>query len=51
MEMAEAFTIQGFEVTVIERLPRVLPNFDIEFSEKVQEKLKEKGVRLILGEG
>jgi CoA-dependent NAD(P)H sulfur oxidoreductase len=51
MEVAEAFSVQGFEVTVIEKLPRVLPNFDAEFSEKVHEKLKEKGVRLILGSG
>lgn len=51
MEVAEAFSVQGFEVTVIEKVPRVLPNFDAEFSERVQEKLKEKGVRLILGSG
>jgi len=51
MEVTEAFTVQGFEVTLIEKLPRVLPNFDVEFSEKVQEKLEEKGVRLILGSG
>lgn len=51
MEVAEAFSVQGFEVTVIEKLPRVLPNFDVEFSKRVQEKLKEKGVRLILGSG
>mgnify|MGYP000328734831 CR=1 FL=1 len=51
MEMAEAFSVRGFEVTVIERLPRVLPNFDPEISEKVQKKLTEKGVRLILGDG
>ncbi len=51
MEVAEAFSAQGFEVTVVEKLPRVLPNFDVEFAERIQEKLKEKGVKLILGSG
>ncbi|MGB7291764.1 MAG: FAD-dependent oxidoreductase [Thermodesulfobacteriota bacterium] len=49
MEMAEAFSVQGYEVTVMEKLSRVLPNFDAELSEKVEEKLKEKGVTLRLG--
>ena len=49
MEMAEAFSIQGYEVTVIEKLPRVLPNFDVELSDKVEEKLKEKGINVRLG--
>jgi NADPH-dependent 2,4-dienoyl-CoA reductase/sulfur reductase-like enzyme len=49
MEMAEAFSIQEYEVTLIEKLPRVLPNFDVEFSDKVEEKLKEKGISLRLG--
>jgi NADPH-dependent 2,4-dienoyl-CoA reductase/sulfur reductase-like enzyme len=51
MEVAEAFSIRGFEVTLIEKLPRVLTNFDAEFAEKVQEKLEEKGVNLVLGSG
>ncbi len=51
MELAEAFSVQGFDVTVIEKLPRVLSNFDVEFSKRAQEKLREKGVRLILGSG
>jgi NADPH-dependent 2,4-dienoyl-CoA reductase/sulfur reductase-like enzyme len=49
MEMAEAFSIQGYEVTVIEKLSRVLPNFDVELSDKVAEKLKEKGIILRVG--
>jgi CoA-dependent NAD(P)H sulfur oxidoreductase len=49
MEMAEAFSIQGYQVTLIEKLPRVLPNFDVELSDKVAEKLKEKGISLRLG--
>ncbi len=49
MEMAEAFSIQGYDITVIEKLPRVLPNFDVELSEKVEDKLREKGIKLRLG--
>ncbi len=51
MEMVEAFREKGLEVTVIEKLPRVLSNFDAEVSESVQKKLEEKGVKLILGSG
>ena len=49
MEMAEAFSIREYEVTLIEKLPRVLPNFDVEFSDKVEEKLREKGISVRLG--
>ncbi|HEY7535179.1 MAG TPA: FAD-dependent oxidoreductase, partial [Thermodesulfobacteriota bacterium] len=51
MEVAEAFSVRGFQVTLIEKSPRVLTNFDVEFSEKVQEKLNEKNIKLILGSG
>ncbi|HWP91783.1 MAG TPA: CoA-disulfide reductase [Thermodesulfobacteriota bacterium] len=51
MEMVEAFREKGFQVTVVEKLPRVLSNFDIEISERVHKKLEEKGVKLILGSG
>lgn len=49
MEMAEAFAVKEYDVTLIEKLPRVLPNFDIEISDKVEENLKEKGITLRLG--
>ncbi|MGB7293392.1 MAG: CoA-disulfide reductase [Thermodesulfobacteriota bacterium] len=51
MEMAEAFSIRGFDVTIVEKLPRVITNFDREISDKVHEKLKEKSVKVILGSG
>jgi CoA-dependent NAD(P)H sulfur oxidoreductase len=47
MEMAEAFSARGLEVTVIEKLPRVLINYDREISESVREKLIEKDINLI----
>jgi CoA-dependent NAD(P)H sulfur oxidoreductase len=46
MEMAEAFSARGLEVTVIEKLPRVLINYDREISESVREKLIEKDINL-----
>ncbi len=49
MEMAEALSTQGYNVTVIEKLPKVLPNFDFELSDMVEEKLKEKGINVRLG--
>lgn len=49
MEMAEAFSTRGFEVSVIEKLPRVLANYDEEISEKVREKLNENDIKLIVG--
>jgi NADPH-dependent 2,4-dienoyl-CoA reductase/sulfur reductase-like enzyme len=49
MEMAEAFSTQGYKVTVVEKLSRVLPNFDVELSDKVAEKLEEKGIILRVG--
>lgn len=51
IEMAEAFSIRGFKVTVVEKLPRVLANYDEEISNKVREKLIEKDVSLIVDSG
>ena len=51
MEVAEALWVRGYEVSVIEKQPRVLGNFDEEVSEKVESQLREKGVRLVLGSG
>jgi NADPH-dependent 2,4-dienoyl-CoA reductase/sulfur reductase-like enzyme len=51
IEVAEAFSIRGFEVTVIEKLPRILANYDEEISEKVREKLNEHNIKLIVDSG
>lgn len=51
LEMAESFKESGLEVTVIEKLPHVLPQFSADMAEIVEEHLKEKGVKLILGDG
>lgn len=51
LEMAEAFSVQSFDVTVLEKMNRVLGNFDTEIATIVEQKLKERGVRLLLGSG
>ena len=51
LEMAEAFSKLGMEVTVVELEDQVLPPFSKEMAEVVAEHLKEKGVNLILNDG
>jgi NADPH-dependent 2,4-dienoyl-CoA reductase/sulfur reductase-like enzyme len=46
LEMAEALRARGLEVTVVELLPRVLPNFDADMSEIVERELLDEGVIL-----
>lgn len=51
IEMAEALKTRGLEVTIIERFDQVLPRFlDIEMAELAAAHLRQKGVRLVLGE-
>ncbi len=48
MEFADDLTKRGLDITVVEMLPHCLQlNFDDEFCEKVEERLKEKGVKLL----
>ena len=51
LEMAEAFSELGIEVTVVELQEQVLPQFSREMADIIAEHLKEKGVELILGDG
>jgi NADPH-dependent 2,4-dienoyl-CoA reductase/sulfur reductase-like enzyme/rhodanese-related sulfurtransferase len=51
LEMVEAFLACGLEVTVVEKLPQVLPPFDAEMAALVEKHLRDKGVRLLLGDG
>ncbi len=51
LEMAEALVSQGLEVSVIEALDRVLPTLlDFESAAYVEKHLREKGVKLLLGQ-
>jgi NADPH-dependent 2,4-dienoyl-CoA reductase/sulfur reductase-like enzyme/rhodanese-related sulfurtransferase len=51
LEMAENLKHRGLAVTVIEKLPQVMPPMDPEMAALVARHLGEQGVRLHLGEG
>lgn len=51
MEMAEALTEAGLEVTVIDISPRAMTLFEPEISEAVAEELNHRQVRLVTGVG
>ncbi|HEY6562823.1 MAG TPA: FAD-dependent oxidoreductase [Polyangiaceae bacterium] len=51
LEMAENIHHRGLSVSVIEKLPQVMPPMDPEMAALVARHLGEKGVRLHLGEG
>ncbi len=48
LEMAQAFRHFGSEVTVIERLPQLLPTADVEIADELQKALEEEGIRFHL---
>ncbi len=50
LETAEGLVEQGVEVTVVEKMPQVLINFDPEFGGLVAKHLRQKGVNLLLNE-
>ena len=50
LEMAENLVHRGLEVTVIERNRQVLGPFDAEMVWPAQERMRERGVRLLFGE-
>ncbi|MGC8493688.1 MAG: FAD-dependent oxidoreductase [Syntrophobacteraceae bacterium] len=49
MEMADALTYRGMEVTVVEFLDSVLTTVDAEFGERIETRLKEHGVKVNTG--
>ena len=51
LEMAENLVHRGLKVTVIEKLPQVMPPLDPEMAATVAAQLQERGVALRLGEG
>ncbi|MFQ3661237.1 MAG: FAD-dependent oxidoreductase [Chloroflexaceae bacterium] len=48
LEMAEALDAHGIQLTLVERLPQVLPNLDAEMASHVQAELERQGVELRL---
>jgi NADPH-dependent 2,4-dienoyl-CoA reductase/sulfur reductase-like enzyme/rhodanese-related sulfurtransferase len=51
LEMAENLAHRGLAVTVLEKLPQVMPPLDPEMAAPVAEHLREHGVTLALGDG
>lgn len=50
LEMAEALAAHGLTLTLVERLPQVLPSFDVEFATQVADELRRQQVELRLGQ-
>lgn len=51
LEMVENLRHRGLDVTVLEKLPQVMPPLDPEMAVPLMEHLQSKGVRLHLGDG
>ena len=51
LEMAENLAHRGLQVTILEKLPQVMPPIDAEMAYWVQEHLAARGVTLRLGDG
>ncbi len=49
VEMAENLRDRGMDVTLIELLDQVMPIFDAEMAELIQEEMESHGVRIVLG--
>ncbi|HJU00286.1 MAG TPA: FAD-dependent oxidoreductase, partial [Actinomycetes bacterium] len=47
LEMAEAFTARGLDVTVVEQAPAVMPSVDLELGRLLGEELRRHGVRVV----
>jgi NADPH-dependent 2,4-dienoyl-CoA reductase/sulfur reductase-like enzyme/rhodanese-related sulfurtransferase len=51
LEMAENLLSRGLQVTVIEMLPQLLPPLDPEMAWLIEQRLRERGVNVVLGDG
>lgn len=50
LEMTEQLKRKGMEVTVVQRGPRVMSILDKELTDKIEEHLKEKGIKVVVNE-
>ena len=50
LEMAEQLKLRGVDVTVIERIPQVMPPLDKDMACRVEDHLEKNGIELMLGE-
>lgn len=51
LETAEALVHRGLNVTIIEKAPEILPPFDPDMAKLVTDHLREKSVKIIVGDG
>lgn len=51
LEVAETLKQRGMEVTIVEKLPQVLPPFDADVASLVSHSLQDNGLRLVLADG
>ncbi|NLN06447.1 MAG: FAD-dependent oxidoreductase [Firmicutes bacterium] len=51
VEMAENLHARGINVALVEMMPQILPFLDWEMAAHVQQHLRQKGVKLVLGDG
>lgn len=50
IELASIYSSFGTEVTILERLPRILPNFDLEIAKRLENFLKRKNIQILTNE-
>ena len=49
LELGTAFAKMGAKVTVVEALPRILPQYDAELTRPVGKRLRELGIEVLTG--
>lgn len=50
LEIAEQLTKRGIRVTIVEMAPQLIPKMDTDIAYMIEEKMKEKGVRVLTGD-
>ncbi len=51
LETAEAFVKRGIQVTIVELMDRLMPNLDLPYSRKIQERFEKEGAMVFVGKG
>lgn len=50
LEIAEQLTKRGIQVTIVELAPQLIPKMDTDIAYMIEEKMKEKGVKILVGD-
>lgn len=51
LETAEAFVKRGMKVSIVELMDRLMPNLDLPYGRRIQERFEEEGARVLVGKG